>query len=267
MIKACIITLNDDPTLEWTISSLIGYVDEIIAIDGPWANYSNDLGSTDGTLPILEKYGVNIIEGRWKTEVDKRNAYVNACNTNDWILVIDADEILINGYFLTHLDNYSFPVWSVNLFSIDYPDDLYIGMKKGSFLVSDFTQNRLFKKFNKTHYWKKHYYIFQDGFNITWLHYAPEAEIGIIHIHFLRPYVRKENKLNFYLKAMNLKKEGRGHFSYWLFDDCWRNCIAFQKDKNKRIDYDCVSYKDNLCRAYPGNTDIRGNKQIGPLIL
>lgn len=267
MIKACICTFNDDATLEFTISSLIGYVDEIIAIDGPWKNYSNDLCSTDGTIDILEKYGAQVHLGRYKNQVDKRNAYIKVTNTNDWILVIDADELLWNGYFLTKLDQYDYTKWGVNILSINYPANLYPGANKAALLEITPKQNRLFKKHETSHYWKKHFYLFHDGFNNAWLQYAPLSPLAIIHIHFLRPHIRKQEKLDYYVIRENLKEEGRGHFSFWLFDDCWNNCIAFQKDEKKAIDYQCSSLKDNFCRAHPGNFDLRGNKQIGPLIL
>lgn len=250
------------------MASLTGYVDEIIAIDGPWKNYSNDLGSTDGTLDILEKYSCKIIEGRWTNEVEKRNAYIKACNTNDWLLVIDSDELLRNGFFLNRLDEYADKSWNVDVFNVNYPDNLYPGKNKTGLLEMLPGQHRLFQKQMYSHYWKRHYYLFRDGYNNGWLEFNRSCPIGIMHIHFLRPQVRKEEKLDYYMYRLHNKTEGRGHYSYWLFDECWRHCLAFKDQPgNRAIDYDCVCYKHDRCNAHPGNVDLRGNKHIGPLIL
>jgi len=268
MIKACICTYNDDATLGLTLASITGYIDEIIAIDGPWKNYSDNMSSTDGTLEILESYNAKILTGRWESQVQKRNAYIKACNNNDWILVIDSDELLWNGYWLNFVEEYSYPIWSVPIYSINYPANLYPGANKAGLLEYTPKNNRLFKKNINTHYWLKHFYLMYDGWNNSWLSYAPKCPLGIIHINFLRPDTRKEEKLNYYVKRENIKEEGRGHFGFWLYPNCWEDCHCFQEVGTFNNDMKCSSDFQGMCRAMPGRKDVtRGKKQIGPMIL
>lgn len=269
MIKACILTFNDEPTIRFALSSLVGYVDDIIVIDGPFNDYSPDLGSTDGTIDIVESFGAKVIQGRYKTQVDKRNAYIKACNNNDWMIVIDSDEFLGNGYALNNIEENDYPVRSIATLSVEYSGNLYPGAFKANGILTSVPKiNRLVKKSVYTRYYARHYYILIDDIHCSWtLRNVPKNDAYICHIHILRPYMRKEEKFEWYKERLENPQtyEGRGHYSFWLFDECWRNCIAFPD--NEGIDYKCVSLVNNICHAYPGNFDCRGNKTIGPLIL
>ena len=76
--------------------------------------------TTDNSKKIAEKYTKKIYEGSWKLEGERRNFGLNKCE-GDWILEVDADEIIskklfieirskINkadpGYFLIPFDNF-----------------------------------------------------------------------------------------------------------------------------------------------------------------
>ena len=265
MITACLCTFNDAATITFTLASLIGHVDQILAIDGPWQNYSNYCCSQDDTIDLLERHGAKVITGRWKTQVDKRNEYIKRVNTNDWIIVIDGDERLWHGWFLNQVEQYDYPFYTVPILSINYPANLYWGANKAGLLEYTPKQNRLFKKYHGTHYWKKHYYVFHDGYNNTWLHYAPECPLAIIHLDFLRPHTRKQEKMKYYTKREHIVEEGRGHYSFWLYPNCWKECYIFNA---KGVNFNCSSDKDSICGAFPGRKDTtRGRKQIGPLFL
>ena len=56
-----------------------------------------DTGSTDGTMEIASEFGAKIIEEPWEDDFSKhRNTSLEAA-TGDWILVIDADEMIDEG--------------------------------------------------------------------------------------------------------------------------------------------------------------------------
>ena len=77
----------------------------------------------DNTKKITKKYTKTIYSGSWKNEGERRNYGISKC-TNNWILEIDADEIVdknllkeandkilslpdnMEGYFLIPFDNY-----------------------------------------------------------------------------------------------------------------------------------------------------------------
>ncbi len=85
-ISVCMITKNEERYLAQCLDSVHPYVDEIIL---------TDTGSTDQTLLIASSYKkVCVTHFPWNGSfADARNASLQAA-TGDWILVIDADEVL-----------------------------------------------------------------------------------------------------------------------------------------------------------------------------
>ncbi|MEM3585170.1 MAG: glycosyltransferase family 2 protein [Candidatus Woesearchaeota archaeon] len=83
-LSAFIITKNEENKIENTLRNIRKLVDEIVIIDG----YSNDR-----TCEIAKKYGARIIKSRFRGFDKEKNKGIRACK-NEWILDIDADEIL-----------------------------------------------------------------------------------------------------------------------------------------------------------------------------
>lgn len=82
-VSAVIITFNEEKRIETTLQS-ISWCDEILIIDS---------GSNDKTLDICKKYGCKILFRKFDGYgPQKKFAVANAAN--DWILAIDADEII-----------------------------------------------------------------------------------------------------------------------------------------------------------------------------
>lgn len=87
-LSACLIVKNEAKNLSRCLASLKGRVDEIVVLD---------TGSTDGTPAIAEAAGAKVGRFAW---VDDFSAARNAAArlaTGDWILAIDADEVLDPG--------------------------------------------------------------------------------------------------------------------------------------------------------------------------
>ena len=83
-ISATIITLNEEDKIRPCIESLKDVADEIVVVDSL---------STDATKSICEELGVKFIEQKWLGYSEQKNL-ANSLATNDWILSIDADEII-----------------------------------------------------------------------------------------------------------------------------------------------------------------------------
>lgn len=83
-ISATIITLNEEDKIEPCLESLRDIVDEIVVVDSL---------STDATKSICEEYGVRFIEQKWLGYSEQKNL-ANRLASHDWILSIDADEVL-----------------------------------------------------------------------------------------------------------------------------------------------------------------------------
>jgi glycosyltransferase involved in cell wall biosynthesis len=84
-LTAVIIVKNEEHKIEKCLNSLVNFVDEIVIVD--------DL-SSDKTVEICKKYGAKIIihESRGNFDNQRNIGIQNA--TGDWILQMDADEIV-----------------------------------------------------------------------------------------------------------------------------------------------------------------------------
>jgi len=85
-ISLCVIVKNEEALLGQCLTSVSGLVDEIIIVD---------TGSTDKTKEIAASFGANIYDFTW---IDNFAAARNESlkhATGDWILVLDADEVIV----------------------------------------------------------------------------------------------------------------------------------------------------------------------------
>ncbi len=81
-ISAIVITKNAGRTVDRCLASLAGLVDEIVMLDS---------GSTDDTLAIAQKRGVQARHQDWLGYGPQKQAAIGMAR-NEWILWIDADE-------------------------------------------------------------------------------------------------------------------------------------------------------------------------------
>ena len=82
-LSATVITLNEERNLERCLESL-RFVSEVIVVDS---------GSTDGTRGIAEKFGARWFQNPWKGYGQQKN-FAQAQASHDWVLNIDADEVV-----------------------------------------------------------------------------------------------------------------------------------------------------------------------------
>ncbi|MBU6366459.1 MAG: glycosyltransferase family 2 protein [Gemmatimonadetes bacterium] len=80
-VSVVIPTLNEVDRLGACLRS-VGWAAEVLVVDG---------GSSDGTVAVAREAGVRVIEGRWATIAEQRNAGIEAA-TQPWVLALDADE-------------------------------------------------------------------------------------------------------------------------------------------------------------------------------
>ena len=79
------ITKDEEKFLEQCLNSVKGFVDEIAIVD---------TGSIDKTKDVAQKFGAKIFDFRWVDDFSAaRNESIKHA-TKDWILVLDADEII-----------------------------------------------------------------------------------------------------------------------------------------------------------------------------
>lgn len=137
MIDVLIITYNEALNLPYCLESLRGWTNQIFVVDS---------GSTDGTQEIARRYGAQVIEHAWEGYARQKNwALKNLPWKADWILIIDADEVVTpelrrrlmeiasrpvnevreNGFFINRLTYFMdqpirhcgyFPSWNMRFF-------------------------------------------------------------------------------------------------------------------------------------------------------
>jgi glycosyltransferase involved in cell wall biosynthesis len=85
MISAFILTFNEENILSKCLSNL-SFVDEILVFDS---------FSTDETVNIAKKMGARVIQRKFDNYANQRNEALKAISPDtDWILMVDADEIV-----------------------------------------------------------------------------------------------------------------------------------------------------------------------------
>ncbi len=86
LVSACLIVRDEEAVLGRCLSSLAGFVDEIVVYD---------TGSIDATPEIARGLGARVIQGSWNNDFARaRNDALAGC-AGDWVLWIDADEELV----------------------------------------------------------------------------------------------------------------------------------------------------------------------------
>ena len=83
-LSAAVIVKNEEANLPRWLKAVEQVADEIVAVDS---------GSSDRTVEILRQAGAKVEFRAWTGYADQRNHAAGLC-TGDWILMLDADEVL-----------------------------------------------------------------------------------------------------------------------------------------------------------------------------
>ena len=114
MIQGCVICYNDTPALvERCLKSLRTVADTLLVVDGPFESYPHEANaSTDGTLEKARELADEVITRpvAWRSQMDKRNAYLTLKNIHDYYLWIDTDEYIEGKLPELKEDYYAIPV-------------------------------------------------------------------------------------------------------------------------------------------------------------
>ncbi len=86
MLSVCMIVKDEIKFIKDCLEKVSPYADEIVVVD---------TGSTDGTLEILQNFKCNVHHFDWCDDYSKARNFSISKATNDWILILDADEHII----------------------------------------------------------------------------------------------------------------------------------------------------------------------------
>lgn len=132
-ISAYIVTLNEEKRLGKTLQALKEVADEIFVIDS---------GSTDKTQEIAEKYGANFLFHKWKNISAQKHYGQELCH-NDWVLSLDADEVLSPELIAEIKEKMKNPTADAYKMKIC---DMLPGDKKPRLLAKTYNQVRLYNR-------------------------------------------------------------------------------------------------------------------------
>jgi glycosyltransferase involved in cell wall biosynthesis len=137
MPDVILITYNERLNLPHSLASLQGWAHQIFVVDS---------GSTDGTQDVARSFGATVVENPWPGYARQKNwALDNLPLTSEWVLILDADEIITpplreqivkvtsrpiaqvpeNGFFINRLTYFLdqpihhcgyYPSWNLRLF-------------------------------------------------------------------------------------------------------------------------------------------------------
>lgn len=85
-LSLCMIVRDEEDVLSRCLKSVSGIVDEIIIVD---------TGSIDNTKGIAEGFGARLFDYRWEDDFSAARNFSLEQARGDWILVLDADEVLV----------------------------------------------------------------------------------------------------------------------------------------------------------------------------
>ncbi len=83
-LSICIIAQNEEQIVEECLKQARKLADELVLVDS---------GSKDKTVEIAEKYCDRVEHHNWQGYAKQKNYAISLC-TNDWVLSLDADEVI-----------------------------------------------------------------------------------------------------------------------------------------------------------------------------
>lgn len=189
-VSAFIITLNEQENIGACLDRLVEF-DEVIVVDS---------GSNDATVAIAENYpNVKVSFNAWPGFSEQKSHALSLCS-NEWVLNIDADEILSDEY----LDVLRKTVAANEVDALESNRTLYRWGRKPRHFGGD---DRLIRLFRKSH---GHYEPRRVHESISVKGKIAQTEATIIHNENLT-FSQRVDKSNKYSQAKAEDKFEKGH--------------------------------------------------------
>lgn len=243
MISLCMIVKNEEKVLDLCLGSIKNFVDEIIVVD---------TGSTDNTKYTALRYTDKVFDYDWCDDFSKARNFSIARAENDWILVLDADEIVKQFdrnsifEFCSCVENQSKVgrLKRINEYEDSYGKRRYIErisrlFNKNNFCYSGSIHEQVVYK-NKGNY---------DTSNI---------DITIDHVGYSKEVLKRTNKIQrniIMLKKEIIKNEKDPYINYQLgksyfLEKDYKNAILYFKKSILLVDNFNYEYVEDLVESY-----------------
>lgn len=243
MLSICMIVKNEEDSLRGCLSKIPSFVDEIVIVD---------TGSMDNTKKIAEEFTDKIFDFVWCDDFSKARNFSISKASNDWVLVLDADEYIVQ-----------FTEKTIKQFICNKINEKRIGRIQRKNIMNDneLTKNytdRINRLFNKNFF----YYMGTIHEQLVLKENKPfESEwvdITIEHIGYMREVLTRTNKLNRNIELLNkaIKINPMDPYlyyqlakSYYMFRNYKEAIICFDKAFNFELDYR-LEYVTDLIETY-----------------
>ncbi len=190
-ISLCMIVKNEEKHIEKCLSSAMPLVDEVIIVD---------TGSTDNTMEIIQSFqidfpdnNIHLIESVWENDFAKARNLSLKDASSDWILILDADEIMecnsvLLKKYIEQIDQDVFIVPILNYSSEGAP-------------VLSTVMPRLFKNKNIKYEGSIHEHLVKDGKDPASV--VLDGNLALIHhVGYMQDVIKEKNKAKRNLKII-----------------------------------------------------------------
>lgn len=243
MLSLCMIVKNEEKNLKNCLSKVASFVDEIIVVD---------TGSTDNTKTIATEFTHKVYDFQWCNDFSKARNYSIEKASNDWILILDADEIVID-----------FFRYSVDKFMNNSLNENKVGRIKrinimeNSFESKKYTE-RVNRFFNRKHF--QYEGIIHEQITCKYGNqYDTEClNITANHLGYTKEELDRTNKINRNIDmlktALSLNSEDPYLYyqlgkSYYLYKDYKTSSLYFEKALAFGLDFS-LEYVSDLIETY-----------------
>lgn len=259
MLTLCMIVKNEEENLKNCLSKAADFVDEIVIVD---------TGSKDNTKSIALEFTDKIYDFKWCNDFSKARNFSISKSSNDWILVLDADEI-ITEFSRYNIDNFIKNasnknkvgrIQRINIMEYSNENKKYI--------------ERVNRLFNKNYF---HYegIIHEQLAAFNGKTYETDViDITAEHIGYTKEVLARTDKLkrNISLLKEALKNDSKDPYvyfqlgkSYYMLRDYNNSVLYFEKALSFELDFR-LEYAEDLVETY-GYSLINSGKYSEALIL
>ncbi len=204
-VSLCMIVYNEREVLNRCLSSVRAVVDEIVVVD---------TGSDDGTIELAKSLGATVHSFTWTDDfAAARNYGLNQCK-GEWILILDADEELLEQdavLLRKSIETLTVDVILCSLRVINFYGTMPPQTSKSHMM----TQYRLFRNDEKLRFIN----TIHEQLDITVLNPTAQAirdlPIDLLHYGYLDEYVEKKNKGARNLKLLEKEAE-QENYNPWI---------------------------------------------------
>lgn len=242
MLSLCMIVKNEEETLDKCLINAVEFVDEIVVVD---------TGSTDRTKEIAFRYTNKVFDFQWCNDFSKARNYSISKASNDWVLVLDADEVITDFNkknileFCCQKNNQNVArLKRINEYEDEYGSKRYIERV-----------NRLFNKIYFNYEGIIHEQIVRkDGNSYN----TRNINLVVDHIGYLKEVINRTNKIqrNINLLEEALKENSKDPYLYYqlgksyFMDKNYKKACSSFKIALTLIDNFNYEYAEDLVESY-----------------